>query len=322
MDINVFQPHELDTVLRVLRTALNPDGDLSAAERSFLGTYALICGRRPPATDPVPIGPDQVVVVGSHPRKRLVQLAALAVLLSRPVRAHSFAFLKDMASALATHDGVIDVIDALMKGRRRTVRLLAMRRVMRVMLKEAYLAEGAMGIVRVLAALWLKAPVNKDKLWNFKRLGLLPEGTLGREYWKFMTREGFGFPGDVAGIPESISYHDIAHVLAGHEATALGEIQQASFQAGSRREDGFFFVQMAILHFHQGVKVTPATTAVVGQFQPDLALWALNRGAQCRVDVTHQWDYWPLMALPLDDARARVGLLPKLADLRAVAALA
>jgi hypothetical protein len=45
MDIRVFPPDELDTVMRALRTALDPAGALGAAERSFLDTYALICGR-------------------------------------------------------------------------------------------------------------------------------------------------------------------------------------------------------------------------------------------------------------------------------------
>jgi hypothetical protein len=187
---------------------------------------------------------------------------------------------------------------------------------MRVMLKEAYLKEGVMGVLRVPIAMALRAPVNKDKLWSYKKLGLLPEGTLGREYWKHMTTVGFGFPGDVAGIPDSIAYHDVAHVLADNDITPLGEIQQGSFQGGNRREDGFFFIQMVILQFHQGVQVTPATGAVTGHFQPDKVLWAIHRGAQVNVDLTHQWDFWPLMALPLPDARSRIGLLPKLDALR------
>ena len=321
MDINVFLPHEVNAVLRVLRTALNPEGGLSDTERRFLDTYAGICGREPPRPDPAPIEPHEVVIEGSHRRKRLVQLSALAVLLSRPVRASSLAFLRALAEALATHDAVIDVIEALAKGQHRKVRLLAMRRVMRVMLKEAYLAEGVMGVLRVPIAMVLKAPVNKDKLWGYKKLGLLPEGTLGREYWKHMTEVGFGFPGDVAGIPDSIAYHDVAHVLAGNDITPLGEIQQGSFQGGNRREDGFFFIQMVVLQFHQGVRVTPATGAVTGNFQPDQVLWAIHRGAQVNVDLTHQWNFWPLMTLPLAEARARIGLLPKLADLPRVSPL-
>ncbi len=314
MDIDVFAPHEYTTVMRVLRSALNPEGALDAAERSFLDPAALICGHGPWRGDPSPIDPGEVAIAGAHRRKRLVQLSALAVLLSRPVRPASLQFLKRLAASLGTHDAVIDVIDALVKGRHGKVRLLATRRVMRVVLKEAYLAEGAMGIVRALAAMGFKAPVNKDKLWNYKRLGLLPEGTLGREYWKHMTREGFGFPGDVAGIPASIAYHDIAHVLTGYETTPMGEIQQGSFQGGNRREDGFFFIQMVILQFHQGVPVTPAAAPVTGHFQPDQVLWAIHRGAAANVDVTHQWDFWPWVTLPLDEARARLALLPKLAE--------
>jgi hypothetical protein len=251
-----------------------------------------------------------------------VQLSALAVLLARPVRADSFEFLKTLSHRLGAHDPVIDVIDAVMKGRTLKARVLSMRRGMRVMAKEAYLAEGPIGVLRFFGALALRTTVNKDKVWDYKRLGLLPEGTLGREYWKHMTHVGFGFPGERAGIPDTVAYHDVLHVLAANETTPHGEIQQGAFQAGNRREDGFFFVQMVLLQFHQGVQITPATGAFTGHFHPDLVLWAIHRGAQCKVDMTHQWSFWPLMPLPMDEARARVGLLPKLAATPALRAVA
>jgi hypothetical protein len=34
-------------------------------------------------------------------------------------------------------------------------------------------------------------------------------------------------------------FHDVGHVLAGHPTDARGEIQQAAFQAGFTRKDGF-----------------------------------------------------------------------------------
>ena len=49
----------------------------------------------------------------------------------------------------------------------------------------------------------------------------LPDGTLGREYWKHMTTVGFGFPGEPAGIPLPVAYHDVAHVLAEHAAEGV-----------------------------------------------------------------------------------------------------
>jgi hypothetical protein len=288
MDIDVFSSDQLPTVMRTLRTALRVDGALDADERLFLDTYARIAGIERSQRDPLALQPNEAVVVeGTHQRKRLVQLSALAVLLGRPLRADSLAFLKMLAKALGAHDPVIDVIDAAHRGRPLEARFLSMRRGMRVMVKEACLAEGPMGVLRFFGALVLKTNVNKDKVWDDKRLGLLPDGTLGREYWKHMTEVGFGFPGERAGIPDTVAYHDVLHVLAGNETTPHGEIQQGAFQAGNRREDGFFFVQMVILQFH--------------------------RGAMCVEDMTHQWNFWPLMPLPIDEARAKVALLPRLA---------
>lgn len=93
----------------------------------------------------------------------------------------------------------------------------------------------------------------------------------------------------------------------------MGEIQQGAFQGGDRRQDGFFFVQFVLLQFHHRVRLTPAAAPEVGYFDPEKVLWAVHRGAACTVDITHQWDYWPLMPLPLDEARARCNLLPGLA---------
>ena len=316
MDIDVFPARELPTVFRVLRTALDRNIPLGLDERAFLATYARITGFDLPHGDPAPIRAQEVFIEGAHARKRLIQLSALAVLLSNPVRPQSFAFLKERSAHLGSHDSVIDVIAAMLAGKKLKVRLLAMRRAFRVMLKEAYLKEGLKGVLRFWAAMALKAPVNREKLWKYKRLGLLPEGTLGREYWKHMTEVGFGFPGDFAGIPDSVAYHDVGHVLAGNSITPLGEIQQGSFQGGNRREDGFFFIQFVILQFHHGMKITPATGPQTGHFDPEKVLWAIHRGAKMNVDITHQWDFWPLMALPIEEARAKCGLLPKLPALR------
>ena len=312
MDIDVFSELEIPTVLRTLRTALSPDRPLSPTERSFLDSYARIVRCDRPLSDPLPVNAHEVHVQGDHRRKRLVQLTALAVLLGRPVKAASFEFLQQLSRHLETRDPVIDVIDALRKNQHLKVRLLAMRRAMRVMFKEAWLAEGALGMVRLFGALWFKASVNKKQLWKYKRLGLLPEGTLGREYWKHMTTEGFGFPGDAAGVAASVSYHDVAHVLTGHEVTPIGEIQQGSFQGGNRREDGFFFIQFVVLQFHHGIRIAPGSPPATGNFHAEKVLWAIHRGAHCNVDMTHQWDYWPLMSLPLAEARARCDLIPQL----------
>ena len=312
MDIVVFEPGELETVMRVLRTALGPDGVLDAPARSFLQTYARISGYLGVIDALAPLPAEDAWIEFAHPRKRLLQLAALAVLLRNPLRADAVDYLQAVARQLQVHDPVLRVIDALHRGQRLRVRALAMLRAFGALLGEAYAAEGTMGIVRFFGALFLRRSVNRNKHWDYKRLGLLPEGTLGREYWKHLTALGFGFPGEPGGIAESVAYHDIGHVLTGYGTDPAGEIQQGSFQAGNRREDGFFFVQFVVLQFHHGVQITPVAPPQSGLFDPANVLWAIHRGAQACVDITHQWNYWPWMSLPLDEARERFGLLPAL----------
>jgi len=312
MDIDVFPRKDLDTVFSTLRTALRHSGRLDSRQRLFLDTYARITGYRMGVEDPAPLIAQEVRIEGAHQRKRLVQLAAVAALFNNPVTPGSAQFLRELCWRLGTGDPAVGVVGALEKGRRVRARVLAMRRVMRMMLKEQYLSGGPMGVARFLGALFFGVTVDKEKHANYKRLGLLPEGTLGREYWKHMTEVGFGFPGEPGGIPDAAAFHDVGHVLADNDTTPLGEIQQGSFQGGNRREDGFSFVQFAILQFHHGVQLTPVAPPQVGNFDPEKVLWAIHRGATCSVDITHQWNYWPLMSLSLDEARAKCRLLPKL----------
>jgi hypothetical protein len=310
MDIKVFSKEELPIAFRVLRTALNPD-ELNSTEKVFLKTYAKITDYDLPGKIDI-IATREVNLLDPHKRKRLVQLSAMAALLSRPLRKTSVEYVELLAKHLDTVDPVIPVLYAVLKRKKLKARLLTARRVARMIIGEAYRLEGIIGVIRFFAALFFRVTVNKNKLWKYKKLGLLPEGTLGREYWKHITECGFGFPGEPGGIPDTVSFHDVSHVLNDHDTTPEGEIQQGSFQGGCRREGGFGFVQFVILQFHHGIRITPVAPPEVGYFEPAKVLWAIYRGTQLAVDVTHGWNYWPLMPLKLEEARERVNLIPKL----------
>ena len=310
MDIDIFPAHELATVLRVLRSVLEHGAALDEPAQAFLRTYARITGFDP-SREPAAIEPDEVRIADPLRALRLVQLAAMAALLRRPPRAEAVDYVDRLARRLGVRHYVVGVLHALLKGHRRRVRAMVLSRGMRSFIREAYEWGGTVAALRYVGAMAFRMAGSRDRLADYKRLGLLPEGTVGREYWKLMTLQGFAFPGEHGGIPPSIAYHDVSHVIAGHGNDPAGEIQQACFQAGNRRhEDSFFFALFSILHFHQGVKITPVADAEVGYFDPEKVLWAIHRGARCGVDMTHQWDFWPLLPLPVEEARRRCGLLP------------
>ena len=311
MDLCVFEPSKLPVVFRALRTAACGTDPCTGEVQSFLDAYAAIVGYRGPYGALETIEPDEVAraIEDRHQRKRLIQLASVASLVHRPVRRESAMYLRRLGKALATRDPILPVMDALSKGQRVRARMLSMRRMFRVIVKEAYASEGMRGVLRFFGGLVFKLVVNKDRLWSYKRLGLLPEGTLGREFWKHITNLGFGFPGELGGIPQTVAYHDVGHVLTGYSTQPEGEIQQGAFQAGNRREDGFVFLQFVLLQFHQGIRLTPVAKAETGLFDPHKVMWAVHRGSQVNVDITHRWSFWELMPLPLEETRRRLGLL-------------
>ena len=109
MDINVFSKAELPIVFRALRTALAAGGRLDARGRGFLATCARITGFDLSHDDPTPVNAQAVQIEGAHQRKRLIRLAALAVLLNRPIRGDALLYVQDLSCHLETHDPVIDV---------------------------------------------------------------------------------------------------------------------------------------------------------------------------------------------------------------------
>ena len=88
------------------------------------------------------------------------------------------------------------------------------------------------------------------------------------------------------------------------------KIQQAAFQAGFARRDGFSFLLFGILQFHQGLRITPVAKGYRGLFDVPAVLEALQRGASCRVDLSQGYDIFVNKDRPLDDVRAELGIEP------------
>lgn len=84
----------------------------------------------------------------------------------------------------------------------------------------------------------------------------------------------------------------------------------AFFHAGARRKDPYAFILFAMMQFHMGARLTPVAPAQTGMFEPHRQLLALRRGAACTIDPTEGWDYWPVIARPLDELRAEYRIAP------------
>lgn len=144
-------------------------------------------------------------------------------------------------------------------------------------------------------------------------LGDLPPDTLGRAFFQHYRGNGFAFPGEPLGFPEAGVYHDLCHVLGGYGTTPQEEHCVAGFQAGCKRVNPFYVILLPAFSFGAGVNVTPLdqpyVTGVLAE--PGLAVRfidAVERGSRVNTDLSDNWDFWPYMPLPLDQARRRLNV--------------
>jgi hypothetical protein len=150
---------------------------------------------------------------------------------------------------------------------------------------------------------------------RYRALGDLREDTLGYAFFRHYRENGFALPGEKTGFPEGAVYHDMTHVLSGYDTSVDGETKVGGFTAGYRRVNPFYVLLLPTLSFSTGINVTLADQPLVSATlaHPGLAadfIHAIERGSRVNTDLSANWDYWPLVALPLDEARARLDIAP------------
>ena len=309
MDINVFAKPDLPLVVGALRTVAVYPQVLSAAETEFLSSLVEIHSGTVALDHCPPVSPDPVAaaIASPHRRRRLVQLAIAFAMLPGTLTPQQESALHDLAQTLGVDEPGLTVLHHVCRGRLRLARLLLLRRLMGRFFVAAWQAEGFKGLWQIAGPLALKRGGKNPALaQQFDQLQHLPTNTLGYAFWHHCTSNELQFPGHSGSIPLRLVFHDFGHLLSGYGTDPAGEIRQGAFQAGFVRQDGFAFLLFAILQFHWGVQITPVAAAHTGLFEPAPILQALDRGAHCRIDLSNQWNFWPLLDQPLEAVRQQL----------------
>jgi hypothetical protein len=303
MDLKIFSHDELPWVLRALRTIAEANDVFTAGERDLLSAIARIHD----ATidlDALPIADDAEVarhVLDPHRRKRVVQLALVTALIEGEPASATNQAVRTLAAALEVDEQGTRVLREVAAGQLLLARLDLIRR-MRGFI-------GRAGGFWQIAGPLLGFGVDPARTARYRALAEAAPGTLGRAWHDHLATHGFAFPGEKGGISEAMIFHDVGHLLSGYDVDPQGEIQQAAFQAGFVRTDGFLFLLFGILQFHLGVKITPIAEAETGYFDVAKVMRAVERGAACKIDLsTKEFDFWAVAHEPLEQLRARWGV--------------
>ena len=203
----------------------------------------------------------------------------------------------------------VDLLEALRRRRIFAVKRALMARSpdARRLFARLWEEDGALGLLRALLfvlGLHRDAPLAA----RYRALADQPPGSLGRAFSEHFVSRKLAFPGERGGMPEGMIHHDLMHVMNGFDTDPAGECELAGFYAGFAHGDAFTFIVIALATFHLGLQVSPSVVqSSRGAFDPARVLAAFRRGRRIRVDVMGRWDYWALMALPIERARATLG---------------
>lgn len=250
-------------------------------------------------------------------RPQFVQAMLMVSLVDGEPTPAQMDLIRELAAALGVDHAALAVIRRLADHHLLMFRLDFMRRShIADMVKDQYRHHGGIaGVVR--SVLGLRGFVeDADIAARYQALERLPEGSLGRAFYTHHRTNGFSLPGEKGGLPEAGAYHDLAHVLGGYGPSPDGETLVGGLTAGFKKGNPLFVTLFTFLTFGAGVNVTPNSQPhIEGIFaKPGLAdrfFRANERGQAMNTDLSDNWDFWPLMPLPLDEARRRLNLLPE-----------
>ena len=299
--------------LRALKTVGMADGALDQSEIALLHAAKELSGAACDIDALEPIEPDELAgaLAGAQLRWQLVSAMVVMSMIDQEADAREVERIEAFARALEVDHHAVATARHLAQGHLRLMRFDIARRFWAVDKIRERIRE------RGLRALWetIQAARRKHEdpalAARYQALAALPPGTLGRAYYESMRENEFPLPGEKGAAPETITYHDMTHVLGGYGTSADEEVLVASFSAGFRKRNPMAFILFVLCQFHLGIPFAPGVPPERGLFDPRAVLRALRRGAAMNVDLSDGWEYWPVIDQPLDALRRRYDIQPR-----------
>lgn len=307
-------PAVAEAGLRALKTVAAADGKLAGLERELIAAVQRFILHTDLDVDALaPITPEELAAaVPEGPfRERIVHACIFMTLIDGDAAPGELGVVDGFAAALGVKDASLADLHHYVSGRLKLLRFDLLRRfIIKDRMQKELREEGLPRLFQ----LALTALRGKDDALaaRYRSLEKLPRGTLGREYFEFIRKNGFALPGEVGGAPEVIVFHDCNHVLGEYGTSEEEEAQIAAFHAGYRGEDKFALMLFVLMQFQLGVTITPVTEGKRGFVKPDLILAAFERGSRVNRDLMATWDPRDDFERPVESLRQEFGITPRI----------
>jgi tellurite resistance protein len=318
MVATLVDPQLLELGLRAVKMVAMADGVFDERERKLLAAADRAL-RQPgrPAADLDALAPiDAVMLAEAVPdaqtRTRIVQAQIIMAMMDGEVQASEYAVISVFAMALGVDEPRLKNLRQYMDHHYTLLKLDLNRRseMVGTAMRHAYRKAGLRGAWKATAPFLSKHfAIDEELAWKYRKLGLLPEDTFGRQYWVHMRERNFAFPGEPGGFSEEFIKHDCCHVLGGYDTDPFGECEVVAFVSGFMGTDPFWYLFMVTMHMHLGIETFNDNPLGELAFDPDRVVAALERGRRVREDLYNpDFDWWAQFPKPIAEVRAQLGI--------------
>lgn len=313
-------PREGAAALRAMATVARSPGQIAIPTRRLIEAAQKVLVGSPESLDSLEeIAPTELAAEVERPeiRTQLVNGMVVASLSAGPPPEAQAEMVRSYADALGVDGPQFSAIEKIAHDDVLLFKLCVLRNGhLPDAIKDEYHHRGALGVVKSLMGL-RGLREDRETAARFLAWEKLPPETLGGRVFRHYRGNGFAFPGEKGGFPEAGMYHDFSHVLAGYDTTREGETLVAAFIAGYREgrpDHGLFTALFGLSIFSTGVDLTPigvpTATGTVGEVA-ERFFEAIERGSAVTTDLSDDWNFWDYIELPLDEARAKLGVPEK-----------
>ncbi len=153
---------------------------------------------------------------------------------------------------------------------------------------------------------------DKAMLERYKTYEQLPEGTFGKVLTEYYHDNEFPLPGTKgAFFSNTLTVHDMHHVLTGYPTTPLGETCVVAFADGMMNLDMGKALICYVAQFQVGIQFDKGIEAWKHQFRPDAVVHAFERGGRATTNFEVKgFDFLPYLDQPINDVRRAMGIDP------------
>ena len=312
MDFEIPPPEKLPYGMRAMKTIALTDGDFDPTERALMEAAQKLFGVEIDIDALDPITPRELAAAITDPKLRWQLCHGLIVMSLADGEASDDEWkqVEAFAGALEVESGSFDTLHKLADGHFMAARIDVARHFFaREKMIERVKQDGFGWLVKSVATL-VGITENRQLAEKYRALESYPDNSLGKRYFEFIRANGFRFPGERGGPPEPVNLHDLTHTLGGYGTDPEGEMQVIGFHAGYRKANPFTWIFFGLMQFHMGIRVGLLAKSESGNFNPELMLKAIARGAGMNIDLTDSWDPWSVMDRDIDELRAEYGIAP------------